>query len=459
MAATLLRTIRLVQTAVDRLELPVELKDVERLGIMVNKAMSTQARSFHTAEHVFNLARQDQPLQILAALFHDIVYYSIDQGFIPEIEDILINYVYIDEGDIVIREDLNTEQSCIHGVLSVFGFQPGDHLPAFGGMNECLSAIVLVHEMEPFMKRTDLLQVVCSIEATIPFRKPEANGHTPPQRLASRVTELNESRQMGLSEENITSMIQKAVIFANTDVENFAEQEVAAFLDNTWKLLPETNPSLRTTGLYTVKNYRIALQKMEGFMNFLNPSVIFTSYKGVPSSEDLKDLNYHAKRNVLAARDYLGVKLLTTGVLEAIAEISGGDVPIALLMGDISDAQSIDHFESMLPHSEVQKGAAIGSTVYSLLAEGRNSNTQFDLNRSPLAKHIYLHIGSAALKDYLATLKEMFDGVRSPEDFLDALPSNLILPVIKACAEMAFTRRGILSAFVESREGAKGAAG
>lgn len=448
-----------MQTAVDRLELPVELKDVERLGIMVNKAMSTQARNFHTAEHVFNLARQDQPLQILAALFHDIVYYSIDQGFIPEIEEILINYVYIDEGDIVIREDLDPGHSCIQAVLAVFGFQPGDHLPAFGGMNECLSAMVLVHELEPFMKRIDLLQVICSIEATIPFRKPDENGNTPPQRLASRVADLNKARKMGLKEPDITSMVQHAVIFANTDVENFAEREVAAFLDNTWKLLPETNPSLRTTGLYTVKNYRIALQKMEGFMNFLNPSLIFTSYKGVPGEEDLKDLNYRAKRNVLAARDYLGVKLLTTGVLEAIADISGGDVPIALLMGDISDAQSIDHFESMLPHAEVQKGAAIGSTVYSLLAEGRNSNTNFDLNRSPLAKHIYLHIGSAALKDYLATLKEMFDGIRSPEDFLDTLPSNLILPVIRACAEMAFTRRAILNAFADSREAAKGAAG
>ncbi len=441
MAGTLLRTIELLKSAVDELSIPASLADIERVGIMVNKAMSTQARSFHTAEHIFNLVRPGYPLQTMAALFHDIVYYTIDQGFVPEIEEILMNYVEERDDGVYIRDDLDPEASCIRGVLGVFGFAPGDKLPAFGGMNELLSAVVFVHEFENMMNHRHILEVISYIEATIPFRKPNDSGQTPPEALAERIRMLNDKYSLELSDEHIVETVQAAVRFANTDVENFAEKDVAAFLDNTWKLLPETNPSLRTTGLYTVKNYRIALQKMEGFMNFLDPGLIFSSFEGMPGENELGELNSRAKRNVIAARDYLGIKLLTTGILEAIADVSGGDVPIALLMGDISDEESLEKFENMLPPLKVQAGAAIGSTVFRLLAEGRKQGSSFDLNRSPLSKFIYLHIGTTHMKKYLQPLAEMFDGKRSAESFLKELPRDLVLPVVKACGEMAFTRK------------------
>jgi hypothetical protein len=450
-AGTLLKTIQLLKSAVDELGIPMPLRDVERIGIMVNKAMSTQARSFHTAEHIFNLVRSGKPLQTMAAIFHDIVYFTIDEGFIPEIESILERYIYIQDRKVFIREDLDPETICVRGALGVFGFQPGDELPAFGGMNEFLSTLVFIHEFQHSMDHPSLLEAIAYIEATIPFRPANKLGQTPPEALAERLRSINRKYEVGLGDETITAIVQSAVLFANTDVENFAEEDVAAFLDNTWKLLPETNPSLRTTGLYTVKNYRIALQKMEGFMNFLDPALIFSDYHGVPGKAELDSLNIRAKRNIMAARDYLGIKLLTTGILEAIAEISGGDVPIALLMGDISDAQSLEKFESMLPQLQVLEGASITSTVFRLLAYGRREDSSFDLNRSPLAKFIYMHIGTSHMKKYLTPLAEMFKGERSPEDFLDALPLDLIAPVVSACAAMAFTRSDELKAFISSR--------
>jgi hypothetical protein len=452
-AGTLLKTIQLLQSAVDELKIPMSLRDIERIGVMVNKAMSTQARSFHTAEHIFNLVRPGRPLQTMAAIFHDIVYFTIDQGFIPEIEAILGEYIYIQDRKVYIRDDLDPETICVRGALGVFGFIPGDELPAFGGMNEFLSTLVFIHEFQDTMGHRELLEVIAYIEATIPFRPPNTAGQTPAEALAQRLMVINQKYGVGVGDDDIIAIVQRAVLFANTDVENFAEEDVAAFLDNTWKLLPETNPSLRTTGLYTVKNYRIALQKMEGFMNFLDPGLIYSSYHGVPAAEELENLNYRAKRNVLAARDYLGIKLLTTGILEAIADISGGDVPIALLMGDISDEESLQKFESMLPSLEVQKGAAIASTVFNLLAFGRREDSSFDLNRSPLAKFIYLHIGTSHMKKYLTPLADMFKDDITAEQFLDQLPLDLVSPVVRACAEMAFTRRHELTEFIDKRTG------
>ncbi len=426
------------------------LNEIERIAIMVNKAMSTQARSFHTAEHIFNLVEENHPIQNLAVLFHDIAYFTIDQGFIPEIESILGDYVIVEGDSISIRPDIEPNKSCAGIAMSIFGFQPGDFLQPFGGMNEFLSALVFVHEFHIYLDQLGLLETICYIEATIPFRPLNDKDQSSADCLNERLESYKKSKNIKLDEKRMVEIIQQAISFANKDVENFAEIEVGAFLDNTWKLLPETNPSLRITGLYTVKNYRLALQKMTAFMNMLDPCNIYSSFQGIPSDEDLKDLNVRAKRNVLAARDYLGIKLLTTGILEAVADISGGDVPIALLMGNINDKSAVAKFESMLPISDAQHNEAMANTVYVLLAEGRGSNSKFDLSRSPLARYIYLHVGTKNISDYLMPLQDMIDGKMDAADFLEHLPGELIKPILAACAEMAFTRRESILEFVRT---------
>ncbi len=65
--------------AFDGLGVDISLLRLEALGIMVHEAMTVQGRSFHTPEHIFNLADATNPVQALAALFHDVVYYEIDQ--------------------------------------------------------------------------------------------------------------------------------------------------------------------------------------------------------------------------------------------------------------------------------------------------------------------------------------------------------------------------------------------
>ena len=60
----------------------------------------------------------------------------------------------------------------------------------------------------------------------------------------------------------------------------------ARFLDNTWKLLPESNPALHSPLVYTVRDYRIALQKMEGFLAWLPAERVFHTWGDEPKPRD-----------------------------------------------------------------------------------------------------------------------------------------------------------------------------
>ena len=131
---TVHRTIRLLQDALKQLKVSIPLRDLERIGVMVNRAMSAQERSFHTPEHIFDLVEPGNPHMTLAALFHDIVYYQVDQGFTPEIEKIISPYIVIADGSITISKKIDPSSRGFFGCSAVFGFSPGQELSAFGGL-------------------------------------------------------------------------------------------------------------------------------------------------------------------------------------------------------------------------------------------------------------------------------------------------------------------------------------
>src|SRR5262245_21913280 len=57
--------------------------EIEDFGVVVHECMSQNSRSYHSVMHVFDISTAASPVQVLAALFHDSVYYTLDQG-IPE---------------------------------------------------------------------------------------------------------------------------------------------------------------------------------------------------------------------------------------------------------------------------------------------------------------------------------------------------------------------------------------
>ena len=453
-AGTVHRTIGLLDGALRQLGLEPDDHATERIGVMVNRAMSAQQRSFHTPEHIFDLADPEDPHITLAALFHDLVYYQVDRGFSEEIADLLEPYIVMNGDSLALRATIADHDRAFHGCAAVFGFHPGDTLSPFGGLNELLRALAMDVLLEGTVDDVDLLIATACIEATIPFRPADAEGRRPPELLAHRLAATNEQFGLGLSEDQLDRAIIAAVSFANRDVRNFAEDDVARFLDNTWKLLPESNPTLRFRGLYTIDAYATALLKMHGFLRSLKPDTVFHQYKGAPSPEDHDRLLQLATRNLGTGRRYLGIKLMSAGILHALAQTTGGDAPVALFMGDLNPQEEGSHLAAHLPKRPTNCGRADDETddLYRLLAHGRASESRFDLQHSPLSLFVYRCLADDQLDAGVAAAGEMFAGKRTPQQFLDDLPGKTVAAIARAAAFMAFTRARELNAIADRRE-------
>jgi hypothetical protein len=295
---TIQKTIKLFKEALEGLNTEIPLLKLEGLAIMVHKAMTVQARYFHTPEHIFTLSHVFNPIQALAALYHDIVYYQVDEGFTPEIYALIAPYLREEKGQLSLVEHADPADAALARALEVFAYRPGQQLLPLNGQNEFLSALTMNLCLDGIVGARDLLKATACIEATIPFRGINAQGESPADVLERRLTAINERHGCGMGYEEIAQAVELAVALSNGDVASFAEQDTALFLDGTWKLLPELNSSLRLKGIYSIRNYRQALQKMAGFLNFLNPDLIFNRYRNVPSAEEYADMVRLAYQNV-----------------------------------------------------------------------------------------------------------------------------------------------------------------
>jgi hypothetical protein len=457
-AGTIHRSITLLRSALDELGAPMPLPEVERVAIMINEAMSAEARSFHTPAHVFNLVDPGNPHTTLAALFHDLVYYQVDHGLNPRIAESVESSIEHRDGALWLRPIVENGDLQLSLALTVFGLSPGQRLDPYGGMNEFLSALVMLRRLGSAVKGGDLALTAGCIEQTIPFRGPDARGRSPAERLEERLAKANRELHLGLSEEELREGARWSVGFANRDVANFAEVDIGRFLDNTWKLLPESNPALRTQGVYSIRSYRAALQGMEGFLRGLDPRTIFARHRGTPSAAEHARMQKRAERNVSVARDYLGVKLLAAAVLEALAELSGGDAPVSYFMGEIEVKAKGSRLEDYLPRRRpaAKSGAASRShqldpLLHDLLAKGRASASLFDLQNSPLALFIAESVGAASVAALLAEARQMFAGKTSPRAFLQGFPGGVAAAIAEGCARMAFARRDQLLAYATGR--------
>ena len=59
---------------------PADTNQVERWGFAIHAALSAAGREFHNHDHVIDIAKHGDPLEVIAALYHDAVYIQVDQG-------------------------------------------------------------------------------------------------------------------------------------------------------------------------------------------------------------------------------------------------------------------------------------------------------------------------------------------------------------------------------------------
>jgi hypothetical protein len=445
-SGTIHKLIALFNEAFEQLGACPAPKKVEDLSVMVHKAMTLHARNYHTLEHVFSFIQPNDPINTIAAMYHDLVYYQVDRSFLPEIRRIIAPYIIEKDGHIHLRETLPRHDRVFDIILSIFGLTSRTNISEFDGLNEFLSAVVMSNQLQDVIEEKDLLNISICIEASIPFRDKDYF-----EKLETKVRAACSQFQCPLDEAEIASSIKRAVRFANKDVESFAETNASKFLIATWKLLPETNEALRARDVYTIIEFRRALEKTEKFLSTLDPESVFHSYQGAPVEETFHRMAMRVKTNLAIAREYFQVKLLTLAILEALAEVTGGDAPLALFMGELPNENgNTRRLEDYLPEIEEITSKQSVTAVDKILQAGRIGEASFDLHTSPLSLFIYRQLPPEDLDEFFDLAQKMFAGDIQTDNFLDELPPPIVHPIAKASAAMVSTRRKTLLKYAQN---------
>ncbi|NJL64790.1 MAG: hypothetical protein HC903_26985 [Methylacidiphilales bacterium] len=425
---------------------PHQLADITDLIV---QPMTGPWRYFHTPQHIFDVGGTKNPIEVIAALFHDLVYLQADLSINFNLSYFISPFVKEIDGHLTIRPQGHLPVDCTFAlVTSIFGFVPGQVLNPYVGQNEFLSALVAAKVLEPFVSQQQMLQIIACIEATIPFRPKTEDGLTACDRLYKRLQSTNTEFDLGLTDAEIIETVKTTVRMANRDVSSFAHPQAAQFLANTWNLLPETNHNLSRMGAYTVGDYRTAIQAIEAFMSSLSPNLIFHQFRGEPDNSSYELFYKRASRNLEIARLYLQSKLVTIALIEAMSLTIGVDIPLTIMMGEIPlpgfTFMPLEHFlpevhDSYLPETDIEK------EVFDLLTIGRAKSIHSDLQHSPIATFIVKSIAFTAISQQCDRSKQFFQGNLSTEEFLSSFNPTLIENIIGALLQLFESRKSAIS--------------
>src|SRR5919202_6465985 len=430
--------------AIEQLEGKVDPTQIEKITELIIQTMSGPWRYFHTTEHIFEVGGSVDAIEVLAALFHDIVYVQVDHGMNLNISRYLAPFILEDKGKLIIEKVATLPKDLMFEIVgAVFGLVPGETLSPFKGQNEFLSAVIAAKALEPLLLPSLIAQIAACIEATIPFRGLSPSGLSPSERLYERLIQANHQYNFGWDEEQTIAIVKRSVRLVNRDVENFAFPNSADFLDNTWNLMPETNHELSNADSYTVQGYRRSLHKMEEFMNYLKPELVFQQFMGEPDDPTYRILISRTQKNLEVARLYLAIKIITIAILEAISYRLGRNIPLSTLMGELPrPGTSTPTLAQFLPELIItlKPETRLECEVLALLIQGRNQESVYDLKNSPVATYIVQSIGFASVGHLLNQAKAFFSGAISSTDFLRELKSEVLIKIINA-VEQVFANR------------------
>ncbi|NBR90614.1 MAG: hypothetical protein EBS68_12010, partial [Rhodobacteraceae bacterium] len=237
------------------------------------QAMTGPYRIYHRLKHALDVASTESPREILIGLFHDLVQQQIEPHMPINLAEFVAPHVREflpvgsdDKSTLRLNSDFN-EDSAAKMVGIIFGFSPGQQLPLLLQTNEFLSALAAVKSLERILPKPELLRLAAGIEATIAFRQP---GTQPNEQLLARVGLASETSGFTLSAQAQHDCLRTAIKVANRDVAGFAFDDIGAFLDDTWRLMGETNHELLISTNYTIRSYRWALEKMASFLGSLD---------------------------------------------------------------------------------------------------------------------------------------------------------------------------------------------
>ncbi|MCF8168914.1 MAG: hypothetical protein K9K38_08115 [Rhodoferax sp.] len=452
--STINRFIQLFDASLRALGAQVPMDAVEKMAMLVHRCMDAKSRAYHTSAHALALCEGMQPRQVLAALFHDVVYVQLDGGLPRHVSPMLQSTAVHEADGWVLQHCQPADPGFL--CMEVFGLVPGQVLQPFGGMNEFLSAVVGIHMLQAHLPLPDLVAVAACIEATVAFRTDGTDGSSAPDRLAWRVQTVLESHAAQSVQTPVwdsvamtQSIVADAVALANRDVGGFAEADPAVFLSQTWLLLEESNAPLAVVGVYTLREYREALLRMQGFLQGLDPGCVYHAYADQPSAQQMAQFRAAAAANLAFSVDYLRAKIASIAIIEAFAEVTGGNAPVSMFLGDIrSDGGPPERAEAYLP--DVHTPADLRADVLRVLDRGRARESSSDLTASPLTAFLYRSLGHQGTVDAFSLACRWFAGQLSANEYLRGLDRATVLALVQACARIAISRRNALETLAAS---------
>ena len=441
----------------------IKLQDMAEL---IYESMNGPLRYYHSVPHIgdviYNLANDNNsttttvlldPIAVLAALFHDVVYYHVDGGLTLQQYQLVHDAIDIvkavegpmghsvssfdaQEHTILVRDEFVHKKTApcpnatniVCMVEDIFGYTTlpsGKALNVSHGLNEFLSALIAVRSLQEFLPMTTLAEIAACIEATIPFRGADDQGYSPMDRLYQRMVGLlNTHRQWNLSDQHLTHAVQRAAMVANADVANFASHDMNVFLDCTWSLLPESTPNLRAGADTRIHHLHEAFFKMHHFLRkVISPDKVFHQYHSVP--HDLEDRQRQAAHNLRIAQSFLAARTVEVSLFVALAELSGEQNAPASLF-----ATTNDDWKELLDDDKLDKdtsGAEYNPEVYALLLSGRRSAMPFDGRQSPIVAFLYRVLGDDGMEQLLSHIfAHPPMNQKVAQDFLRALPRDVL---------------------------------
>ncbi len=326
---------------------------------------------------------------------------------------------------------------------AVFDVHSEQVLPLYGGMNEFLSAVVAARLLQTHLNVMDLLAVVACIEATVPFRVTAMDGTSSADILAKRLNPLCQRLQPVWSADTrqryVDQVVREAVQFANHDVGSFAYDDPGLFLSSTWLLIDESNAPLTRVGVYTLRQYRDVLMRMESFLGMRNPESVFQCYQGTPSRQEWAELCAAATRNIAFACDFLDAKVASMAIIEALALATGSDCPVSMFLGDIRSLQGRpNRVHDFLP--DVAANPGCDADLLEVFEKGRTLASHNDLAASPLTAFVYRHLGYEGTRKTLRHARDMFAGITTPQVFLQTQNRDMVCAIAQACSCIALSR-------------------
>ncbi len=320
----------------------------------------------------------------------------------------------------------------------VFNFKEGTVLHPFNGLNEFLSTVAAARILKECIQFTlwDKIQFTTCIESTIPFRAANEQGETPFDILFQRTQQLINDFTLQVPNDKIETNIKRAVAFSNQDVSGFFNEDFGLFISQTWTLILENNPIFRNS-LFTVGQYRLAIQRVKLFLSTLKYQNVVHSWNDFPRESDLEAMHQQIQINLRNAVEYINIKLVSIAILETFAQLSGGDAPYLFFLGEevsIPQVNSVPIEEFLkAPPSRLRtakKEKPTNLIVFETLKYGRSQASGFDFKNSPIAGFLYQYLTHGEMDNLLALSAKLYDGQLDRLDFVRAVPLDILEPIL-----------------------------